>query len=147
MISKNKNAEIVIASIEVIWNRGELERIPEFYTEDFVTYQTETPGMNWAPGHKGLREIVTSVRTRFPDYTEYPKFVLAEGDFVSVFQTVTGTNTGKGSFAPTGKAFKAIDSMVIRMRDGKLAEQWGLLDLYGISAQLGLREPIPNLIN
>lgn len=146
MISQNENAKVVIESIKVIWNQGEYDRIPEFYTEDFISHQPETPGLNWSSGHKGVREIVSAMRRTFPDYAESPKFVLAEGDFVSVFQINTGTNTGNGSFAATGKAFKAIDAMVIRMREGRLAEQWGLLDLYAIVTQLGLREPFPDLI-
>jgi predicted ester cyclase len=147
MISQSDNAKVVLESIEAIWNRGEYDRIPEFYTEDFVSHQPGTPGMTWPAGHEGVREISSAERRAFPDYTEAPMFVMSEGDFVAVFQVVTGTNTGEGSYPATGKAFQAIDTMFIRMRDGKLAEQWGLMDLYAIAVQLGLREPVPGLIN
>ncbi|MPV38361.1 ester cyclase [Georgenia subflava] len=141
------NSDIVRASIDAIWCRGELDRIPEFYTEDFVSHQPATPGFHWPPGHEGVREVVARMRTTFPDYHESPKFVISEGDLVAVHQLNTGTNTGDGPFPPTGKRFEAIDAMVCKMRDGKIAEQWGLLDLYAIVVQLGVREPVPGLIN
>lgn len=68
--------------------------------------------------------------------------MIAEGD--TVFQHIrlhfrhTGTYLG---VPPTGKEF-AIDGLAaFKLRDGKIAEHWGLYDMERIPAQLGLDVP------
>lgn len=136
------NAQVVRDSIEFIWNRGELGRVEDFYTADFRCHAAGASIWEWGTGPAGVAGIVSEIRTTFPDYLESPQIVLVEGDLVAVRQTVTGTNTGPGRFAPTGKSFQVIDTMICRIDEGKLAEQWGLFDQYSLCIQLGLQAPI-----
>lgn len=136
------NAQIVLDSIEVIWNKGELERIPEFYTEEFISHQGAYGLFQWPPGRAGLKQIVTTVKTVFPDYLEEPAIVFSENDLVIVRQTVSGTHTGAGALPVTGKQMIVTDMMICRLLDGKLHEQWGLTDNYSMLIQLGLMEPL-----
>jgi len=137
-------------TIDVVWTRGQVDRIPEFYTADFKAHQPR-PRVNWVglprlaswTGHEGLREVVTAVRSVCPDYSETPQLVVAAGDMVAMRMINRGTHTGRpvGRFQPSGKSFEVVDTMFVRIVDGKIAEQWGLFDQYSVCVQLGFMEP------
>ncbi|HCL3968283.1 TPA: ester cyclase [Pseudomonas aeruginosa] len=141
---KSDNAQIVLDSIEVIWNRGEFDRIPEFYTEDFVSHQGGYSlwKLTWDPGRDGLHRFVSKLREEFPDYHESPEVVFSEQDFVIVRQTISGTTRGTGVFPTSNQKMSVKDMMICRLKDRKLHEQWGLTDFYSMAIQLGLLEPI-----
>jgi steroid delta-isomerase-like uncharacterized protein len=124
-------------TIDVIWNKGELDRLGEFYTDDFVSHQPKD-SVRWDPGHEGLRRLISGTRARFPDYTETIEDAVAAGDRVVLRLTNRGTDTGGTRSSPaSGRSFEVRDFMLVRMRDGKIAEQWGLIDLYSMYLQLG----------
>lgn len=98
------NEDIARQTIEVIWCRGEVDRIPEFYTEDFHAHQpnirlnwTGIPGRPTWVGHEGLRNIVTWIKSVCPDYHEAPQLVVGSGDMVAMRMINTGTHTGRAS--------------------------------------------------
>jgi predicted ester cyclase len=135
------NERLVRDAIEVVWNRAELDRIPEFYAADFVSHQPAL-GLRWDPGHEGLRQLISRTKAQFPDYHETIEDAVASGDRVVLRLTNSGTDTGgTRSAAPTGRSFEVRDFMLVRMADGKIAEQWGLIDLYSMYIQLGIIEP------
>lgn len=132
--------QLVTEAIEVIWNRAELDRVEEFYAADFVSHQPES-GLTWNPGPDGVREIVSNAKAMFPDYHESIQDVIAQGDRVVLRLWNTGTLAGDGPHA--GRTFAVDDYMVVRIADGRIAEQWGLIDLYSMYVQLGMIEPLP----
>jgi predicted ester cyclase len=133
--------DIVRESIRVVWNGGQLDRIEDFYTETFRAHYPPT-GPSWGEGHEGLKNIVSLVRTGFPDYTENIEDIHAVDDRVFVRMRNTGTHQGPLPLAPTptNKTFEIADFLHIRMEDGKIAEQWGLPDSLSMLLQLGLLE-------
>jgi predicted ester cyclase len=137
-----RNAEIVREAIDAVWNRGELERIPEFYVEDFRLHPSGPWFWDWPPGLDGIRQIVTTVRTAFPDYHESLDILVQENDLVCLYQTVTGTNTGPGAFQPTFKSFTMDEAIIYKVVDGKLTEQRGVFNKYSFLVDLGLIVPI-----
>lgn len=142
--------QIAVNCIDTIWNRGLVDRIPDFYTEDFYCEQA-SPSLNWTgspnieawSGHDGVRAVVTQVREVIPDYTETPQHVVVSGDMVAMRMINRGTHTGQsiGKFPASGRRFEVVDTMFVRFRDGKIAEQWGLFGEYAIAVQLGLIDP------
>lgn len=138
-----------------VWSEGDLSKIPEYYTEGFVGHMT-TPALNWvgatAPvawrGHEGLRALVSDVRTAFPDYTETPQLVVANGDFIAMRMINRGTHTGApiAGLEATGRSFEAVDTMFVRLEGGRIAEQWGLIDQFAIGVQVGLLQADPHLL-
>lgn len=143
------NEELARLTIDEVWTRGQIDRIPEFYTEDFKAHQPK-PRLNWTgmtrlatwTGHQGLREVVTAVRSICPDYTETPQLVVSSGDMVAMRMINRGTHTGRavGRFPASGRSFEAVDTMFVRVSDGRIAEQWGLFDTYAVCTQLGFIE-------
>lgn len=132
------NKEVVRTAFETIWNQGEVERVREFYKEDFLSHQPPTAPA-WKPGPDGVVEIVTLLRTAFPDYHEQIEELISSEDKVVARMTNTGTHKGPlHGFQPTGKSFKVPDFAVCRIEHGKIAEQWGLFDLFSMLVQLDL---------
>jgi predicted ester cyclase len=83
-------------------------------------------------------------RSGFPDIRFHLEALVSEGDMV-VARTVTeGTHTGEFMGHPaTGRSFRTIGIEMFRVREGKLAEQWGVFDTLGMLLQLGLYRPSP----
>lgn len=136
---------LVTEAIDIVWNRGELDRIPEFYSEDFVSHQPET-GPRWDPGHEGLRRLITGLKKAYPDYHESIEDVVAAGDRVVLRLMNTGTlHQTSDNTSEQKKSFKVADFMLVRIEDGKIAEQWGLFDLYSMYVQLGYIDPVKGL--
>jgi steroid delta-isomerase-like uncharacterized protein len=65
--------------------------------------------------------------------------VIAEGDKVAVRWTNSGTHVGNFAGIPaTGKTFTIAGVDIHRMRDGKMAEHWHVVDQLTMLQQLGI---------
>ena len=122
------------------FNQGRLEVADELTSADLVEHQNFGP--DHPPGADGVKAVIASLRRAFPD------FHLAIEDLVvddeNVWLRMTGTGTNHGPFmgnAPTGKAMRTPVFDVIRVRDGKMIEHWGVPDRLGTLFQLGLAQP------
>jgi steroid delta-isomerase-like uncharacterized protein len=91
------------------------------------------------------RERASRLRTAFPDAEAVLEDILAEGDRVAYRLTITGTHRGHFlGVAPTGRRVTVSLFAIVRIEDGKLAEEWGGLDQGDLLRQLGgLGEPPP----
>ena len=138
------NEEIVRTACHVIWTEGDLSRVREFYAHDFRAHYSAV-GPRWGDGADGVAELARSLRAAFPDYREQIEDIVAAGDRVVARLTVRGTHTGPLPFAAaTGKEVEITDISILRIADGKIAEQWAVTDQLGMLAQLGLLElPTP----
>jgi steroid delta-isomerase-like uncharacterized protein len=126
--------------VEVLFNRGELERVEEFVTEDFVNHEA-WPGED--PGYEGFRLRLRRLREAIPDLHMEVHEALADGDLVAYRATLTGTQTGPLQGIPaTGRAFSAQQMHFLRMRDGKASEHWACRDDLGMLMQLGIIPPM-----
>ncbi len=135
------NEQLVRTAFETIWNRGEVSRCREFYTENFQAHYPPG-GPSWGKGPDGVRAILTLIRNAFPDYHEKIEELISSGDRVVARMTNSGTHKGPLPIAPaTGKSFEVVDIAICRIEDGKIAEQWGLSDNLSLLLQLGLIQP------
>ncbi|MGC4193105.1 MAG: ester cyclase [Thermomicrobiales bacterium] len=89
---------VVLAFIETVWNRGDLDRIPEFISPG---YRVE--GVAVGPGW--VRENVAMFRNAFSGLRLIVERMVASGNDVAVMVRLDGRHTGtiKG-FAATGRA-------------------------------------------
>jgi predicted ester cyclase len=135
MIEQNK---ILVRELtEQIWNCGALERIPDFYSVEYVAEYR--PYATARRGHDGIRGMVERARTAFPDYHEEIREIIAEGDFVVVRFTITGTQRGQwGALAPTGKRVEFEEVAILEIRAGKIIRQRGIADNLTALRQLGV---------
>lgn len=89
--------------VEVLFNRGELDRVEEFVTEDFVNHEA-WPGED--PGFEGFRLRLGRLRSAIPDIRMEVHEVVAGDDLVAYRATLSGTHRGELlGMAPTGRSF------------------------------------------
>jgi len=132
-----RNKDLVRRDNEEVWNKGNLEIMDELYAADFVRHFL--PNGSVTKGLEELRDHIRNHRKAFPDWAEEIKQIVAEGDLVVTHFSSTGTN--EGSFMgnpPTGKKIQIDEMSIVRIADGKIAEQWLLPDLLSLNQQLGL---------
>jgi predicted ester cyclase len=135
-MSTEDNKALVRQVLEEVFNQGNLGRADEFLAPDFVEHEALPPGL--PGGREGVKQLVTMMRSAFPDFKATIDGILAEGDKVVVRQTFSGTHKGEFmGIAPTGRSMsmKVID--IIRLAGGKFVEHWGLMDSTAMMQQLG----------
>ena len=134
------NAAIVREACHVIWTEGQIDRVPEFYSEDFTADYAFT---DWGAGIEGVKVLASSVRLGLPDYREEIKLLIDGGEYIVVELLIEGTHTGPmNGIEPTGRSVAFRDVTILKLRDGKIVEQRGLSDYLTMFQQLGV---IPQL--
>jgi len=106
-------------------DRAGLERI---LSPDFVIYVPEEHR-----GVDGLLEMVETFRSALPDLAVTVDHQFADGDYVATRFTVRGTHDGELLGAPpTGRPVAMTGITVSRCEDGRIAEEWELVDVAGL---------------
>jgi predicted ester cyclase len=116
---------VVRRLIEEVLNGGRLDVIDELYT----------PEMGPA-----ARRWIAPFRESFPDVEMEIVNLVGEGEKVAGRFRCSATNLGpwRGQ-QPTGRRFERVDEVYFfRVRDGRIAEAWGLEDTRSRERQLGL---------
>ena len=137
-VSENENVELFRRVTLEAFGNGDTSVIDECLTDDFQEHEP-VPGVR--PGREGVKDIVTMIRTGFPDLRITIDDVFGVGDQVCARSTWTGTNTGSFMGTPaTGRSatWEAID--IVQVRGDRLAEHWGQMDIMGLFTQLGLMQ-------
>jgi steroid delta-isomerase-like uncharacterized protein len=95
-------------------------------------------------GPQGYKHDYERWRTAFPDGTVKITKVIAEGDWVVVEFTNSGTNTGPlrtaiGDFPPTNRRIEVSYCSVMQIKNGKVISGRDYYDASTILRQLGLK--------
>ena len=86
----------------------------------------------------GLIELIKTWHAAFPDGYMTIEDHWADGDIVVIRNTWHGTHTGDFyGVAPSGKKIEITSIGVDRVRDGKVVEGWGELNMLGAMQQMG----------
>lgn len=119
---------------EVLRQRN-VEAIDELVAEDFVEH------ILWAgqtPGRQGTKEFIGHLLRAFPDLEVVVENEIAEGDTVAAVVRMTGTHQADFMGIPaTGRKVIVHVMDMVRFRDGRVSDHWGLADMGGMMAQLG----------
>jgi predicted ester cyclase len=127
-------AAVVRFNKEVI-EKGNDIAFRELMSPDFVN-RTAAPGSSSGP--RGMIFTFNTVlRPAFPDLAVEVHEQVAEGDKVTTPKTLRGTHRGELlGIPPTGKSV-AIDVIdIVRLKDGRYVEHWGINTLPNVLAQL-----------
>jgi steroid delta-isomerase-like uncharacterized protein len=130
-----ENKEVVRRLYEDVYNKRDLSALDELAAPEYVEHDP-LPGQG--AGLEGLRDRATALIDGLdPMFTI--EDVIAEDDRVAVRWTNAGTNVGDFLGIPaTGRSFSVPGIDIYRLEDGKLAEHWHVIDMYGQLIQLGL---------
>jgi predicted ester cyclase len=106
-----------------------------------VLDHSRPPGV--AAGAEGVRQQFDAFRAAFPDFRATILDQVAEGDKVVTRKVFHGTHEGDlMGIAPTGRQVEITVIDIVRIRDGKIAEHWNVVDQLGLMQQLSvLPEP------
>ena len=136
---ESENKAVVQRFIDEVLNQGKLETADEIVAEDFVELDP-LPGQR--QGRGGLKEIVTLLRTAFPDMHWSVDETIAAGEKVVTRFTWTGTHKGDFLGIPaTGRPVSVKGVVIDRIVGGKMTDSRILMDNFGMMQQLGVISP------
>jgi steroid delta-isomerase-like uncharacterized protein len=126
-------------------NTGDMELIAK--TIDEVVEPDaliRTPLPIEATGAEKLKEVFGKLHRAFPDLRIAVEDLIEQGDKVVSRNTVTGTHLGEYmGLPPTGKPVAYNEIFIARVRDGRIAETWGVVDVLSQLRQLGAIPDLP----
>jgi steroid delta-isomerase-like uncharacterized protein len=92
-----------------------------------------------ATGAQALKRVWPVLLRAFPDLHVTVEDLIEEGDKVVSRNTVTGTHQGEYmGLPPTGKSVTYKEIFICRFVDGRIAEIWGVVDVFSQMKQLGM---------
>lgn len=117
-------------------NQGRMEAVDEAFAGDYYGHYA---GMPDVPGREGQRQLVSAVRSGFPDINFTVEDRLVEGDKVFVRWSATGTHLGEFSGIPaTGKKVTVTGMVIHQMAEGKIQESWECVNTLSLLQQMGV---------
>jgi len=126
---------IVRRVLEEILGQGQLELANQLIADTYV-HHGAIPGL--PPGREGFRQVVTLLRTAFPDLQVTIEDLIAEGDIVAARVIASGTHRGAiGGISPTGTRATFTAIHIYRIDAGQVVERWGEGNILGLLQQLG----------
>src|SRR5215470_5117161 len=132
--SSEAEKAVVRRNTEEVQGEGRFDVFDEVFADDFADH---TPQPNTTPDKAGVRKLYTYIRDAFPDFHAEIHWQLADGDRVTTYKTYHGTHEGPFlGIAPTHRKihFESVD--VMRVRNGKITDHWGVGNLLSLMRQL-----------
>jgi steroid delta-isomerase-like uncharacterized protein len=126
--------EIVRRWVDV-WNERDLDAVDDLLAPEFVRHDPNSPEVR---GPAAERQFIELYLTAFPDLQFTIEELVSNGDTVAVRLTAVGTQRGELlGLPPTGKTVRIAVMEMYRIADGRIAEQWVVMDALGLLKQLG----------
>jgi steroid delta-isomerase-like uncharacterized protein len=101
--------------------------------------QIRTPLPVKTSGAEALKEVTETLLQAFPDIHLTVEDLIEEGDKVVGRTVVTGTHQGEYmGIPPTGKSVTYNEIFIFRFANGRIAETWGVVDVFSQMQQLGV---------
>ena len=133
------NATLVRRFVNEVITQGQIDSAVKFVWEDVVE-QVPFPGQG--PGLEGLKDVLRSMRTGFPDIVFAIQEQITEGDKVASRFEWTGTHSGEFLGIPaTGRRVAVWGFVFDRLEQGRIKETRILMDILGLMMQLGAIPP------
>jgi steroid delta-isomerase-like uncharacterized protein len=132
------NKDLVRRIVEEMFNQGKLEVAPEIFGPDFIDRGHEQMAVK-KDGPAGFAQFVKAIRSGLPDLHATIQRMVAESDYVAMWNTGTATQAGELFGIPaTGKRITFKDFHFFRFSGGKVVEHWNQVGVFEIMQQLGV---------
>lgn len=140
-MSAELNKAIVSRFYQELWNNRNISVAEEIFAADCITHQiqsgTASTGVPRNP--EAVKHHVAEWVAGFPDLRFSVEQMIAEADHVVSRSVMNGTHTGTWlGIAPTGKQVSIRMFVVHRILNGKIVEDWVLVEALGFFQQLGI---------
>jgi steroid delta-isomerase-like uncharacterized protein len=118
----------------------DIDGFAALFADDYANHQMSAAAPKPAPGLSAKQATVGFFAARLkglPDLSVAIEASLASSDMAAASFVYTGTHQGEYfGVPPTGKSLRFTSCDIFRIRDGRIAEQWGMGDIAGTLAQL-----------
>lgn len=129
------NTTMVVNRWAELWSGDDLSGANVVFAPNVLDHRA--PPLPDIQGIDEERRFIAWVHAAFPDLQVEIEEQVAEGDRVAVRVMHRGTHRGDFlGIAPTGRAVAYEGTVIFRIADDRIAERWGIVDLYGILVQL-----------
>ena len=113
-------------------SQGNFDALREIVSADYVIHP------EGAHGAEGLAEMVQGYRDALAGLKVTIEHQFTEGDYVATRTTIRGRHEGELMGAPpSGRDVEFTGLTISRCRDGKIEEEWELVDVVGLLRQVG----------
>ncbi len=130
-----QNKDVVQRYWDGKWNERRPEILDELQTPDVVYHGTSME----MKGIKEYKQVYSSYLSAFHDSQVNVEDLIAEGDKVMTRVTCSFVHKGElEGIPPTGKTLTISLFTVFRLVDGKIVEEWEIIDELGMMMQLGM---------
>jgi steroid delta-isomerase-like uncharacterized protein len=122
-----------------VMNGHDVDAADELITADRPDHDDSFPP-EFTRDRDGFKKLFRMFFVAFPDLRFTTQFMVAEGDMVCAFTTISGTHQGEFLGLPsTGRSFITRNADTCRFtEDGRICEHWGVVDLASLMRQLGV---------
>ncbi|MEA3476872.1 MAG: ester cyclase [Bacteroidota bacterium] len=134
-LEKNKT---LVTRVPEWFNSGDTTIAHDIFAENLVNHFPNFPS---AANLEGIKQFCAVSRMEWPNFHVTIDEMIAEGNFVLVHWTATGTHQGGVIFPPTGKQVAWRGITIWRVAGDKIVEGWWSQDMYGLLVQLGIVPP------
>ena len=127
----------LIKKLHDIWNTNNISAVPDVYSKNVVVHWSKSSESPNSVGHVGIRQAITDTLRAFPDWHENIVDIIAEDDKSVTRYVSTGTHIGNyQGVVPTGNKIKVDEISIFSIKNGKVTEQWCLVDDLALLEQL-----------
>lgn len=140
-MSAEQSKAIVLRFYNELWNERNLNVADEIFAADCVTHQLQsgTETVAAARNSEAVKQHIKEWLAGFSDLRFTIEQMVAEEDRVMTQSVMHGTHTGVWlGIAPTEKRASIRLCVIHRILDGKIVEDWTLVEALGFFQQLGL---------
>lgn len=136
--------------VEELWNERRLDVADAIFAENCVTHQLQSgaPADAAPRGPQEIKEHVAGWIASLPDLRFSIEQMLSEGDRVVMQLLMEGTHQGTWLGIPaSGKKMQIMMFTVHRVVQGKIVEDWVLVEALGVFQQLGVVANTADLVS
>ncbi|MCW5879750.1 MAG: ester cyclase [Anaerolineae bacterium] len=133
------NEQMIRDFMERAFNQGDLTAVDEHLTANAVDHQ-EPAGANF---RAHLKQVITGLRTAFPDLHFEIHDMLSDGGIVAFRSTMTGTHLGPlhlgpgPAIPPSGQSVSVAHMHFVRISGGHGQDLWHVWDRLEMLQQIG----------
>lgn len=123
---------------EEVWNKKREGAVDEMMARDGVAHGLTDPDGNEIVGPESFKKLQRAFLSAYPDLKIVVEDTVAEGDKIAARCRVTGSHAGHGiGVAPTNHPVEFTGMLMVRVKDGKIAEAWNEFNFMEMYSQVG----------
>ncbi|MCF6264670.1 MAG: ester cyclase [Xanthomonadales bacterium] len=131
--AQEANMKLIGQFSEEVFVDKNLSNLEQYMLTDYIQHNPLVE-----QGSAGFKAFFSNWFTTVPDFKYTLKNIIANDEYVWVYGTYSGTHTGDWLGIPaTNNVYKFDGIDIFRISNGRLAEHWDVLDVYGLFKQLG----------